>query len=511
MDRCTAVDAGLGHQARVLQVALAPAAVALQLGQQVRRLLLIATDQVAHQPHVVARAAHEGGFHKVVRHDAASQAPFAGDGRQRAVLHERCHADDGVVAPVVRFAQLPVLHAQSEQATRDARGKLLRAGVQRHMADGLRSGLDDAGRGVGFHQLGHGDDAVAAHHAVGVQHHHVAVVLAPAAAEVGHVACLAVGAACAQAVVHLHLGLLAVLRQGAAQLFPGGALGAGNGGVVAVGEHKHIERGAVAGGSHRLAGGAQPGKHGGHVFVADRHDDGSAGVGSQRVICHAACRQRMPVAAQHHPKAHEPGQKAGYHPGGQQRKQRNLAVAQPRVFIVGLHAGKQGAGQCGGQHGEQRKRPAAALRCALPGGGGFSGGLYRRGRCGLLGCTARQAQQHGGAYAVPEAAPGQGHHGAAVQRRCRHRIGVTLFAQRAASAGGWPGVGHTAPRDHGRACGCVDAVGVMRAYSGRLMCVHVSLTAWLSCWRKARSSTGRSACRRWMRTVMRHPPVAGLR
>ena len=309
------VDAGLGHQACVLQVALAPAAVALQFGQQVGRLLLVAAHQVGHQPHVVARAAHQRGFHKVVAHDAARQAPFAGDGRERAVLHEGFHADDGVVPPVMRFTQLPELHAQREQAAGDARGELLRTRVQRDVANGLRSRLDDACRRVGFHELGHGDDAVAAHHAVGVQHHHVAVVLAPAAAEVGHIACLAVGAALAQAVVHLHLRLLRVGSQCHAQVFPGGAFCAGNVAVVAVGQHEHVKRLPVAGGRHRFAGGAQPGKHGGHVFVADGHDDGGARVGRQCVARHAAGRERMLVAAQHDPKTHHPGHEAGHHPG----------------------------------------------------------------------------------------------------------------------------------------------------------------------------------------------------
>ena len=73
------VNAGLGDQARVLQVALAPAAVALQLGQQIRRLLLVAANQVGHQPDVKTGAAHQRGFNKVVRHDAAGHAARALD------------------------------------------------------------------------------------------------------------------------------------------------------------------------------------------------------------------------------------------------------------------------------------------------------------------------------------------------------------------------------------------------------------------------------------------------
>ena len=71
---------------------------------------------------------------------------------------------------------------------------------------------------------------------------------------------LAVGAALAQAVVHLHLRLLRVGSQCHAQVFPGGAFCAGNIAVVAVGQHEHVKRLPVAGGRHRFAGGAQPGK-----------------------------------------------------------------------------------------------------------------------------------------------------------------------------------------------------------------------------------------------------------
>ncbi len=77
--RCTGWMPGSAIRRGVLQVALAPAAVALQLGQQVRRLLLVAADQVGHQPDVVAGAAHQRGFDEVVRHDAARHAAGARD------------------------------------------------------------------------------------------------------------------------------------------------------------------------------------------------------------------------------------------------------------------------------------------------------------------------------------------------------------------------------------------------------------------------------------------------
>ncbi|MCY1515597.1 hypothetical protein D9M68_501870 [compost metagenome] len=425
------VDAGLGHQAGVLQVALAPAAVALQLGQQVRRLLLVAADQVGHQPHVVAGAAHQRGFDEVVRHDAARHAAGALDGGQRAVLHEGFDADDRVVAPVVRLAELPELHAQREQATRHARSELLGAGVQRDVADGLRCGLDDAGGGVGFHQLDHRGQAVAAHHGVGVEHDHVAVVLAPAAAEVGHVAGLAVRAAGAQAVVHLDLRLVRALGQRGAQVFPGGALGGGGLGVVAVGQHEHVELLGVARGGDRFAGGAQAGEHGGHVLVADRHDDRGACLGVHRVVGHLFRREGVLVTAHGDIEAHERGHEAGHDPAREQAVQADLAVFEPDVVVVGLHAGEQRRRDHGAQQREQHEGEATLAGGAFPGLRG-RGGLLGGG--GVVGIAAgAQAHKHGGAQAVPETAPGARCHGTAVHRRCRDGVGVAFLAQRAAA------------------------------------------------------------------------------
>ncbi len=364
-------------------------------------------------------------------------------GGQGAVVHEGLHADDGVVAPVVGFAELPELHAQREQPAGDARGELLGTGVQRDVADGLRGGLDDAGTRMGFHELGHGDDAVAAHHAVGVEDHHVLVVLAPAAAEIGHVAGLAVAAAGAQAVVHLDLRLVGVGGQHGAQFFPGGALGGGDLGVIAVGEHEDVEGLRMARGGHRFAGGAQAGEHRGHVLVADRHDDRGAGVGAQYVVADAFRRQGVAVAAQHHPEAHHGREEAGHHPGGEQGEEGELAVFEPGAVIAGLHAGEERRGQGAGSEGQQQEDVAALAGGALP-------GLLRRGGCrGWGGLAAIEAHQHGGADAVPEAAPGQRRHGAAMHGRCGERIGMAVFAQGAARRFHRSGVACATARHHG--------------------------------------------------------------
>ena len=397
------VNARLGDQAGVLQITLAPAAVALQLGQQIRRLLLVAAHQVGHQPDGKTGAAHQRGLNKIMRHDAARHAASALDVGQCAMLHERLDADDRVVAPVVRLAHLPELHAQCEQAASNARRKLLRACVQSDVADGLGGGLDDAGLRVGLHQLDHRDQAVAAHHAVGVEHHHIAVILAPAAAKVGHIAGLAVGAAFAQAVVHLDLRLVGLQRQLAAQVFPGGAFGLLYRQVAGVRQHKHIKSPDVTGGGYGFAGGTQAGKYGAHVFVADRHDDRGARRVAERVALHLTGRKAVRVAAQRHVKTHHGGHETRHHPGRQQRKQCCLAVLQPLAGVVGLNVDEQA-----GRKHRADQRQHQECRAALAGGT-----LPRLQRAALLTRLVKlrniflpgQWPQHGGCQAVPEAAP----------------------------------------------------------------------------------------------------------
>ena len=423
------MEAGLCHKAGILQIALAPAAIALQFGQQVRRLLFVATDQIGDEPHVVAGAAHQRCFDEVVRHDAAGHAAGALDRGQSAMLHERLDADDRVVAPIMRFAQLPELHAQREQAARHAGSELLSASMESDVADGLRGGLDDAGGRVGFHQLDHRGQAVAAHYGVGIEHHHVAIVLAPATAEVGNVASLAVRAAGAQAVVHLHLRLVRAGGQCGAEVLPGGALGCGGFRRVAVGQNKHVELLRMAGGGNRFASGAQAGEYCGHVFVADRHDDCRSCFRVHRMARHLLDRQGMFVALDGNIEPHERGHETGHDPAGQQAVKGDLAVFEPDVVVVGLDAGKQRRRDHRADQRQQHERQAPLLGRTLPGKRHFDLLVFLR---SFADATGAELDERSGADAVPETAPGAGRHGTAVDRRCCHCVWMALFAQVAA-------------------------------------------------------------------------------
>ena len=102
-----------GQQPQVLQVALGPASVACGVVDHVGRHFLPASAHVGRQPDLVAGAAHECGFDKVVAEDLAAERRLARQRRQIAELGELAQPQDGVVAPVVAFAELPVRPGRS--------------------------------------------------------------------------------------------------------------------------------------------------------------------------------------------------------------------------------------------------------------------------------------------------------------------------------------------------------------------------------------------------------------
>src|SRR5204862_6377652 len=99
--------------------------------------------------------------------------------------------DDRVVAPVLPVAELPEVEAGGEHPPVDAARELLHAREQRAAVDRRRRGLDHPDVGIALHELNEAHERLAGHHAVGVEHDHVPVAPAPAPAEVGDVAALA--------------------------------------------------------------------------------------------------------------------------------------------------------------------------------------------------------------------------------------------------------------------------------------------------------------------------------
>src|SRR4051794_19925374 len=98
-------------QPQMLHVALAPAAVALQLVEQRRRRLFVAAGEIAREPNLPPGAPHERRLDEIVAHDLAAERRLSRQPAETAMLDERLDTDDRVVSPVGALAQLPVVEA----------------------------------------------------------------------------------------------------------------------------------------------------------------------------------------------------------------------------------------------------------------------------------------------------------------------------------------------------------------------------------------------------------------
>ena len=105
------------NQAAVLKVALAPTPVADKFIHQRGGAFLVRAAQFISQPYPVPRPAHERRLHKVVAEYFTAQRALAGQAGQLAMLHKGLDPDDGVMAPVLGVAQLPVVQPRREDGT----------------------------------------------------------------------------------------------------------------------------------------------------------------------------------------------------------------------------------------------------------------------------------------------------------------------------------------------------------------------------------------------------------
>ena len=427
------------EQTEVHQVAVAPATIALEFVEQVRRQLFVTARQVVGDPHAPAGTAHQRGFDEVVGEDRPGERAGAGQRRQRAVVDERLYANDRVVAPVVRFTQLPEVEPGGEQRAVDPRGELLQPRIERVHARRLGRGLDDAGIGVGLHQSDQAGQTFATHHAVGVQHHHIAVAAAPATTEVVDVAALALHPATAATVEDV---TEAIHRT--AQLDPGLLLGNTGVRVVAVAEHENVEMLEFTGCLERLVSRAQAGEHTRHVLVGNRHHQRRTRLGRYRFGAGAAGRdavtvlaaQQLEEAHQRSPEAHrdpaeqqcEEQQDAGLHHIGKdlpsrlgQRLDEHFLHVDQEPALVRQHRLHLPGGKGGLAEHQQQQRCAAQGRDPAP------ARLVKRLRTGLEVTPRRRATQNPApATAQDIGMPGLRHHARAHDRRGRLHIGAPL-------------------------------------------------------------------------------------
>ncbi len=116
--------------------------------------------------------------------DRSRKRAFTRQRCKRTVFNERFHTNNRVMTPVVRLTQLPEVKSGGKQRAINAGSKLLAARVQGVHTRRFRRRLDNPGIRVRFHQAYQTGQTVSAHHGISVQHHHIAVLVAPATAEV---------------------------------------------------------------------------------------------------------------------------------------------------------------------------------------------------------------------------------------------------------------------------------------------------------------------------------------
>ena len=126
---------GTGEQAQILHIALAPAQIALDEIRQAGRIFLPAFELIGDDAHLIARRAHQRGFHLVMAQHRTAEGRPAGQQRKAAMSDEGLQPDDGVMAPIGPARPLPpgdpdgmgahaVAHAELEDPGEGALGRL---------------------------------------------------------------------------------------------------------------------------------------------------------------------------------------------------------------------------------------------------------------------------------------------------------------------------------------------------------------------------------------------------
>src|SRR5262249_60422429 len=115
-------DAIAEQQAQVLEIALAPSPVTLELVQKGRGRLLIAAIEIRRDPDLPPGAPHQRTFDEVMAQDLAAERRASRPPSKTAVPHEGLEPKDGVVTPVVALAELPeTTTRRAHRPTRAAR------------------------------------------------------------------------------------------------------------------------------------------------------------------------------------------------------------------------------------------------------------------------------------------------------------------------------------------------------------------------------------------------------
>src|SRR5262245_50223307 len=178
------------QQTQVLEIALTPSPVTLELVQKGRRRLLVAAVQIRRDPDFPPGTSHQRTFDEVMAQEFAAERWASRQTSEPAMPHEGLEPKDGVVTPVVALAELPEAKTCREHRAVRAACELLHPREQRLATDHPRDRLHDSGLRVVIHQPYETNEGRARHDAIGVKPDYVRVVPAPAPQEVRDVIAL---------------------------------------------------------------------------------------------------------------------------------------------------------------------------------------------------------------------------------------------------------------------------------------------------------------------------------
>src|SRR4051794_10849709 len=102
---------------QMLQIALAPSAVARGKIQQRRRALLVAAAERGRHVDCPAAAPHQCGLDEIMAENVSAERLAAAQFGKAGALRKRANADDGVVAPVIAFGAVPPGNSGGDQRT----------------------------------------------------------------------------------------------------------------------------------------------------------------------------------------------------------------------------------------------------------------------------------------------------------------------------------------------------------------------------------------------------------
>ena len=120
--------------------------------------------------------------------DLATKGTRTAHGGQARGFSEGTNTNDGIVSPVIAVVTLPGTQTAGKNRAVDCVGELLQAGIEGFTSNQSRQGLQYAELSVCIHLSDQRSQRISCNQAVGVQHDHIIVAIAPVVNEVSDVA-----------------------------------------------------------------------------------------------------------------------------------------------------------------------------------------------------------------------------------------------------------------------------------------------------------------------------------